>query len=68
MFLSSISRFIKPFKYYNEEICVFQYVILSHEGENSATDAVRCNILMAQCNLFIVHMHFSLYKTVGVPD
>lgn len=41
---------------------------LSHEGKNGATNAVRCNILMAQCNLFIVHMHFSLCKTVGVSD
>lgn len=41
---------------------------LSHEEKNGATNAVRCNILMAQCNLFIVHMHFSSYKTVGVSD
>lgn len=41
---------------------------LSHEGKNGAANVVRYNILMAQCNLFIVHMHFSLYETVGVSD
>lgn len=41
---------------------------LSHKGKNGATNAIRCNLLMADCNLFIVHMHFSLYKTVGVSD
>lgn len=40
----------------------------SHEGKNGATNAIRCNLLMAEHNLFIGRMHFSLYKTVGVSD